>query len=146
MGVDVQTEDSAIRALVGRWVEAACAKDLDGVMACYAPEVVAFDAIAALRFEGTEAYRKHWEYCMGFAEGEMIMRIPDMDITVGGDIAFCHYLANCGCTDTAGNERTGWMRGTVCLRRIDGRWLIDHEHYSVPFDPETMKVMTELQP
>ena len=142
----MSTDEDQVRALIDRWVEKACDKDVDGIMACYAPDVVAYDAIAALRFKGAEAYREHWEYCMGFAPGEMIMRIPDMDVAVGGDIAFCHYLANCGCTDANGNQQTGWMRGTICLRRIDGRWLITHEHFSAPFDPETMKVMTELQP
>jgi ketosteroid isomerase-like protein len=83
---------------------------------------------------------------MGMAMGDMIMRIPEMSVTVGGDVALCHYLFICGGTGEDGNEQTGWMRGTVCLRRIDGQWLITHEHYSVPFDPESMKVLTELQP
>lgn len=142
----MSTDESQIRALIDRWVEGACNKDLESIMSCYAPDVVAFDAIAALRFEGTDAYRKHWEYCMGFAPGDMIMKIPEMSVAISGDVAFCHYLSLCGCTDENGNEQTGWMRGTVCLRKIDGRWLIAHEHYSAPFDPETMKAMTELQP
>lgn len=140
------TDEQSIRALIDRWVEASCNKDVEGIMACYAPDVVAFDAIGALRFQGVDAYRKHWEYCLGFAPGDMVFRIPEMHISIGGDVAFCHYLATCGCTDADGNEEIGWVRGTVCLRRIDGRWLITHEHYSVPFDPETMKARTELQP
>lgn len=142
----MSTDEDQIRALIDRWVEGACNKDVEGIMSCYAPDVVAFDAIAALQFKGTAAYRKHWEYCMGFAMGEMIMRIPEITVAASGDVAFCHYLSICGGTDEHGNEQTGWMRGTVCLRKIDGQWLIAHEHYSVPFDPESMKALTELQP
>lgn len=139
------SDEKEIRALIDRWVEHACNGNIDGVMACYASDVVAYDAIVALQFKGADAYRKHWEYCMSFiGAGDMIMKIPEMSVTAGDDIAFCHYLSLCGCKDQEGKEQTGWMRGTVCLRKIDGRWLIVHEHYSSPFDPESMKVLTEL--
>ncbi len=26
-----------------------------------------------------------------------------------------------------------WLRETLCFRKIDGRWLVTHEHASVPF-------------
>jgi uncharacterized protein (TIGR02246 family) len=144
----MSNDEKQIVALIGRWVEHACNGNLDGVMACYAPDVVAFDAIVALQFKGIDAYRKHWEYCMSFAgtTGDMVMKIPEVSVTVGGDVAFCHYLSICGCHDEDGKEQTGWMRGTVCLRKIDGQWLIAHEHYSAPFDPESMKALTELEP
>ena len=115
-------------------------------MECYAPDVRAFDAIAALEFKGRDSYRKHWEYCLGFAPGDMLFEIHDPDISIGGDIAFCHYLATCGCTDEKGKAEVGCTRGTVCLQRINGQWQIVHEHYSVPFDPQTMQVLTELKP
>jgi ketosteroid isomerase-like protein len=38
------------------------------------------------------------------------------------------------------------MRGTVGYRRTGGRWLIVHEHYSVPFDPESGKALLRLEP
>ncbi|MFC9964242.1 hypothetical protein ACFVH4_08345 [Nocardia ignorata] len=28
------------------------------------------------------------------------------------------------------------MRETVCLRRVDGRWVITHEHISIPMKPQ----------
>lgn len=134
------------RAVLDRWVRAACKKDLDAIMACYAPDVRAFDAITSLQFQGVEAYRKHWEFCLGFAAGEMRFEIHDPDITVRDDMAFCHFLATCGCTDDNGVEQIGWLRGTVCLGKTDGEWRIVHEHYSMPFDPETMKILDQAEP
>lgn len=144
--MNTASDEEEIRALLDRWVETSCGKDLEGLMACYAPDVRAFDAIAQLQFRGAAAYRKHWEYCFGFVDGEMLFKIHDPEIAVRDDLAFCHYLATCGCTDENGKEQIGWTRGTVCLRKTDGDWRIVHEHYSMPFDPETMKILDDLEP
>lgn len=144
--MNAATAEQEIRAVLDRWVHATCTKHLEGIMACYAPDVRAFDAIAQLQFKGAEAYRKHWEYCLGFVNGEMLFEIHDPDIVVREDIAFSYFLATCGCTDKSGKQQIGWTRGTVCLRKTDGEWRIVHEHYSMPFDPETMKILDKAEP
>ena len=45
-------DDAQIRGLLDDWVKAARAKDIDGIMATYAPDILAFDAIAQLQFKG----------------------------------------------------------------------------------------------
>lgn len=144
--MNTATPEREIRDVLDRWIQASCSKDLDGITACYAPDVRAFDAITSLQFQGLEAYRKHWEYCLGFFDGEMQFEIHDPDITVRDDVAFTHFLATCGCPDENGKVEMGWLRGTVCMKRTDGEWRIVHEHYSVPFDPETMKVLDNPAP
>jgi len=140
------TAEQEIHAVLDRWTRAAGKKDLDAIVACYAPDVRAFDAIARLEFRGVEAYRKHWEYCLGLMDGEMLFEIHEPDTTVRDDIAFCHFLARCGGTDRGGKEQAAWTRGTVCLQKSGGRWLIVHEHYSMPFDVDTMKILDKLEP
>jgi ketosteroid isomerase-like protein len=40
-----------------------------------------------------------------------------------------------------------WFRATVCFRKNGGKWLVTHEHASVPFYPDdTMKAATDLKP
>jgi ketosteroid isomerase-like protein len=39
-----------------------------------------------------------------------------------------------------------WVRAALCCRRVDGRWLITHDHESVPFDAETGQALTSLRP
>ncbi len=39
-----------------------------------------------------------------------------------------------------------WVRATLGCRRIDGRWLITHDHESVPFDPASGQALTDLAP
>lgn len=141
------TDEQKVRQLIDAWCEATRKRDLETIMACYAPDVLAFDAIAALQFRGVEAYRKHWETCLGYMpEGDFIMEAHDLEVAVEGDLAFAHYLSRCGCRDEQGNEQAGWMRATVCCRRLAQGWRIAHEHYSAPFDPESGKALLELLP
>lgn len=135
----------AVRALLDDWLKAANAGDLDAITACYAPDIVAYDAILQLQFKGVASYRAHWQECLSGCES-MLFEMHDPEIAVDGDVAFVHYLARCGGTGPDGVEHTGWMRATVGCRRIGGQWLVTHEHFSAPFDPMSGKALFELQP
>lgn len=126
-----------IRNTLEDWAAAVRARDVGRIFTHYAPDIVAFDAIAQLQFKGAEAYRKHWDACMSMCTGEMIFEIHELQITAAADLAFAHALNHCGGTDPDGKEMSGWMRMTSCLRRQDGRWRIVHEHFSAPFDPQS---------
>ena len=139
-------ETTRIRRLIDDWAEAVRASDLDRIMAAYAPDILSFDAIAQLQFKGAEAYRKHWKACIAMCTGPMIFEVHDLAIEAGDDVAFGHYLVRCGGTGPDGKEQTGWMRGTVCCRRRSGRWLVAHEHFSVPFDMASGKALLGLEP
>lgn len=141
-------DETAIRSLIQAWAKAACAGNLEGVMALYAPDVIAFDAIGPLQHKGAEAYRNHWQMCLSYmpSGGQMIMEPHEVRVTVSADIAFAHYLSRCGHIDDKGQEQIGWMRATVCCRNTADGWRIVHEHYSSPFDPQTMKVTENLHP
>jgi ketosteroid isomerase-like protein len=138
--------EAEIRARIDGWTKAACGKDIDGVMPHYAPDVVAFDAIAALQFKGAEAYRKHWQACLEMCPGPTTFEIHDLDITARDDVAFSHYLVHCVGKGPDGEEHGGWMRATVCFRKTNDAWLIVHEHFSAPFDPESSKALLDLEP
>ena len=75
----------------------------------------------------------------------MIFEIHDLDITARDDVAFCHYLSRCGGTGPDGKEQIGWMRATACFRKTNGKWMIVHEHFSAPFDPQSGKALLDLE-
>ena len=56
--------ETELRSQLEDWAHAVRAKDIDRIFAHYAPDIVAFDAIAQLQFKGADAYRKHWETCI----------------------------------------------------------------------------------
>lgn len=139
-------DEAQIRDRLDEWIRAAVGKDIEAVMACYTPDVRAFDAIGALEFVGAAAYRKHWEMCLSHMPDTTTFTRHSLDIVAQGDLAFCHCLFNCGSTDAQGETIGGWTRATICLRRIDGSWLIAHEHYSAPADMESGKTLWDLAP
>jgi len=137
--------ETELRSQLDDWARAVRAKDTDRIFAHYAPDIVAFDAIAQLQFKGAEAYRKHWEACMTMCSGPMIFELHDLQVAAGDDLAFVHGLNRCGGTGPDGKEMVGWMRMTTCFRRQHGQWQVTHEHFSVPFDPQSDKALW-LQP
>jgi uncharacterized protein (TIGR02246 family) len=139
-------EKAQIRGLLDDWAKAARAGDIEGIMTSYAPDILSFDAIGQLQFKGVEAYRKHWETCIAMCSGPMIFEIHDLGIEVGDGVAFGHYLLRCGGTGEDGKEQVGWMRVTVCCRKRGGRWMVAHEHFSVPFDMASGKALLGLEP
>jgi ketosteroid isomerase-like protein len=139
-------EKTEIRGLIDGWAKAARAGDIEGIMAAYAPDILSFDAIAQLQFKGAEAYRKHWKACIAMCSGPTTFEIHDLVIEGGGGLAFGHYLLRCGGTGPDGKEQVGWMRVTVCCRKTSGRWLVAHEHFSAPFDPQSGKALLDLEP
>lgn len=143
--IETSPEDE-IRAAIDSWVKAVVARDIERIMSHYAPDVVSFDAIAALQFKGRDAYRKHWEACLSLCAGEMVFEVHELAVAAERDVAFCHYLVTCGATNEKGEKQVGLMRATVCYRSIGGRWLVVHEHFSAPFDMESGKALLDLKP
>lgn len=134
-----------VRTLLDDYFNAIRASDLEAITAHYAPDVVAFDAIAELEFSGLAAYRAHWKACLDMCE-HMVFEPREPTIRVGDDLALAHCLIHCGGTGPDGTVQTGWMRSTIAARKKDGQWRIVHEHYSMPFDPVSGRILGELAP
>lgn len=112
-------------ALIESWARAIREGDVDGVLAHHADDIVMFDVPLPLRSKSISAYRKTLELFFsfqnkgGFDLGELRIRASD-------SIAFCHSLVRFG------NEAEPNVRLTMAFRKIQGRWLIAHEHHSSP--------------
>jgi uncharacterized protein (TIGR02246 family) len=132
-------DETHIRAMAAAWSNALERRDIDGLLAAYAPDVLLFDAIPPFRICGRDAYRQLWERCLPCFPAKFASEHRDFEVSVSGDVAFAHGLHRIrpvGEEHPAGNT---WLRVTCCYRRIDGQWQVVHEHVSVPFDPETGK-------
>jgi uncharacterized protein (TIGR02246 family) len=128
---NTDSEDQ-IRALLDQWTNAVRAKDIERVVCHYAADVVSFDLAPPLEYKGSEAIRKSLEQWFPTFGGPVGYEIHNLDITVSGDLAFSRSLNHISGRRT--NEETDvWVRATVCYQRSGGKWLITHEHVSVPF-------------
>lgn len=134
-----------VHAMLESYLDAVRRLDLKGITAYYAPDIVAYDAIAQLEFRGVEAYSAHWKMCLEHCQS-MLFEPREPKILTSGDLAVGFYLVKCGGIGPDGKEHLGWMRATFAAQRRSGRWLIVHEHYSSPFDPMTNQIMEGLEP
>jgi ketosteroid isomerase-like protein len=139
-------DEAAITRVIEGWVEALRAKDLDGMMSIYAPELVSFDIVPPLQYVGANAYRKHWEEGLSSFPGPIDYEIADLSITVGDDVAFTHSFNRLSGTMNNGQKIGNWLRWTACWRSINGKWLIVHMQASVPVDVEHGKAVLDLSP
>ncbi len=39
-----------------------------------------------------------------------------------------------------------WHRWTACFRKVNGKWLVTHQHVSLPSDLESGKAVMDLKP
>jgi len=67
-------------------------------------------------------------------------------VEVNGNVAAAHYTLLMTWTDKSGGRSHRLRyRYTQILKRAGGKWLIWHEHLSVPYDPETGKAVLDAK-
>ncbi len=140
------SNNTELHGLIDSWVAANLAKNLDAIIEHYAEDVLAFDAILQLQFKGRAAYRAHWQMCLEMCAGPTTFEVRELQQETSGELGFGHFLAYCGGTDAEGKSQGCWLRVSQGYRKQSGRWLIAHEHFSVPFDPESGQALFGLQP
>jgi uncharacterized protein (TIGR02246 family) len=127
-----ENDEGRVRELIAEWAAAVRAKDVDRVIAHYAEDVVSFDLAPPLQYAGREALRKSLTEWFSTFRGPIGYEFRDLSITAGGDVTFCRSLNRISGRRTNGEETDVWVRATMGFRKVGGRWLIAHEHASVP--------------
>ena len=140
-------DEAALMEFSKEFIEAIRNGKLDKIMSFYAPDVVAFDMAPPFEIMGKEAYRKNWQM---YTDGMIFpteQEMNHMDVTVRGDVAFARSVIHMRGRTKEGQNMDMTFRNTSCLRKIDGKWLIVHEHNSVPIDMKTEKAIwnTEIK-
>jgi uncharacterized protein (TIGR02246 family) len=139
-------EDTQIHEFMDGLAQALRAKDINALMAHYAPDNVTFDLRPPTQVRGADAYRKNFEAWFASVQGSIDYEIRDLRIAMRDDVAFCHYLGHVRSTRTTGEKSDYWVRVTTGLEKMRGQWMVTHEHISVPFNMETMQALLDLQP
>jgi uncharacterized protein (TIGR02246 family) len=129
---DASNDEDAIRRLIESWAAAVRNRDYDGILADHAPDLVMFDVPPPLQSQGLEAYRKTWDLFFSWSSDPIPYDIHELSVTAGADVAFA--VATLGCAEPGpdGGQKALDFRLTVGLRKVAGRWLVTHEHHSIP--------------
>jgi uncharacterized protein (TIGR02246 family) len=130
-----------IRALEDRFVAAFNAKDVNAIMKVYAPgrTLFVFDVIPPRQYVGAAAYRKDWQTFLDSFNGPITGELTNLDIVADRNLAYSHSIQRVTGTDKQGKKLDLTVRVTDVYQKIHGRWLIIHEHVSVPVDLDTDK-------
>jgi ketosteroid isomerase-like protein len=138
--------EALIRQRVEDYAKAIGAKDIDPVMSFFAPNLVSFDiAINTLRYTGADGKRREWQKAFA-AYASIDYEVRDLNVTTDGELALVHALNHVKGTLTSGQATDLWVRWTACFHRIDGVWLVVHDHVSVPVDLEHGQAVLNLTP
>lgn len=140
------TDENQIRAQIEQRVKAVSDKNIDLLLSNYATDVLSFDVVNQLQYVGSTAIRKRLEEWFASFQGSIGYEIGDLKITVGETVAFSHFLFRVSGMLVEGGEVGMWVRATVCFSKIDGQWMITHEHDSVPFDTGNGKALPDIKP
>jgi uncharacterized protein (TIGR02246 family) len=135
-----------IRWLINKWLDAIRNKDIDAVMSHYAPDVETFDIVPPLSSSGRDNYRKGWETWFSTIEGPVEYEMHDLKVAAAENVAFCHSVNRVSSVGKDGGASRTWLRATVGFEKVDGKWLVTHEHISVPFEMKTGMAALDLEP
>jgi ketosteroid isomerase-like protein len=139
-------DEASIRSIIEARAKAVRAGALDAMVADLAEDVASYDVVDPLRRTGKAPSRTRAAEWLAAYDGPVSWENRDVQIVTDRDVAFSHCLSRVTGKLKTGTEIDMWFRTTLGLRRIGGRWLITHEHGSVPFDPESGKASLGLKP
>jgi ketosteroid isomerase-like protein len=146
----VKADEAEILALGGALHVAHLNKDPEGIAAPYAPHAVVFDLEPPLMHDGISIDRKRqW---LDTWDSPIDLIAQNFKVVVSGDHAYGHgYLRMSGSKKGVDHPVSFWMRATMCFERVHtssgAKWLIVHEHTSVPFYmDDSLRPAFDLQP
>ena len=140
-----QSDKAAIRGVIETIDRALHDRDAKAVVNCFTADALLFDLAPPLsrkiNAEELAAWIDTWE-------GPITHESRDFEILLGGDLAVAHCYFRTSALTKQGRERAEWWsRATLCFTRTSGKWLIAHEHTSVPFYMDgSFRAALDLEP
>jgi ketosteroid isomerase-like protein len=122
--------------------------DAEAILSYYAPGYVEYNLAPPLRQPSGDGSPDMLAAWMATFREPPRREVTRLEITVDGGVAFATSIDSLSAVPVGSGERfTLWFRVTLGLRRIDGRWLVTHEHESVPFEMDgSFRASTDLTP
>lgn len=137
-------EENQIHQLMQSLFDAIRLRDINGILSCYDDEVVCYDVRDTLQTDKA-SLRKSWQECFD-SSSEFNVEALDLHVEVDQNFAAAFGLLHSQGVTTEGEKIDVWMRSTSIFRKLDRRWLIVHDHMSVPGDFNTGKILQDLTP
>lgn len=127
-----------ICTLLERWATTTRRGQLDEVLANHSLNVLIYDVLPPMKYEGAEAYRRSWGDWQPETQGEGQFELQDLSVCAGTTVAFAHAFIKCGGTLPDGAKFEDLVRATFCLSKSGDHWNVVHQHISKPFKPTAL--------
>jgi ketosteroid isomerase-like protein len=132
METDVSKDQAEVLAVIEQLRKMNHDKDAAGFAALFAADAADYNLAPPLSHRGID--RREKQAWFDSWDGPVEVEARDFEVTVSGDVAFCHGFMHMNATAKAGARLVSfWMRSTLHLKRDAGQWRITHSHTSVPF-------------
>jgi ketosteroid isomerase-like protein len=128
------TAESEVRTVLEEWAAATRQSRRDDILKNHSAYLVIFDVLPPMKYESAESYRRSWDEWQPVTQGEAVFDLENLTITAGNDVAFAHSFIRCGGTLPDGKTFQDLVRATFCLRKVNGSWVIEHQHVSKPYE------------
>jgi ketosteroid isomerase-like protein len=125
-------DEAPVRLLLQHLATATRNGQRDDVLKNHLPDVLIYDVLAPMKYEGAAAYRQSWDEWQPDTQGEGWFDLEDLSVTVGEDVAFAHCFIRCGGVLPNGKTFEDLVRATFGLRKASGSWKVAHQHISKP--------------
>ena len=139
-------DDAEIRAAIKRFDAAFNARKTEEFLALYTAEADAiyFEKALPLQIRGRDDFRKYVD--SAFTETAQLQQETTVEkVIADGNIAAAACIVRASWADTTGrHSQVG--RFTMVFKKLNGKWLIWHEHYSLPYDEATGKAVFDARP
>ncbi|HTY56934.1 MAG TPA: nuclear transport factor 2 family protein [Candidatus Binataceae bacterium] len=134
-------EVAQIKAVEEKIAADAKARNLDAIMKNYPPgnTLVVFDLAPPREYQGYDAFRKDWQNFLDMFSGPITYDLVDLNVVADHKLGYARMIQHVAGTGKDGKPIDLNVRVTDVLQKTNGRWLIIHEHASVPVDLATGK-------
>ena len=121
---------------------------MNKIMSCYTPDesLFVFDVIPPRQYVGAKAYRKNLEDLFAQYPGRIEAEMSDLNVMANRALGYAHLIFHGVFTDKDGKKTDTNVRTTDVFRKTGGKWLIVHEHNSVPVDLASGKADLTAKP
>jgi ketosteroid isomerase-like protein len=124
------SETGRVQRMIERWAHTIETGDRSGILADHADDLLMFDFPSVVR--GIAAYDKTWDFFFANPKGAITFKPRDIQLRQATAVAFASCQIHCDGTSAGPLD----LRLTVGLEKRNGRWIITHEHHSVPTTEE----------
>jgi len=126
------SDTERVRQLLLAWATATRTGARDTILQSHASDVLVYDVLPPMLYQGSDAYRASWSSWQPETQGDDIFEFTELDVVAGSDVAFGSGLIRCGGTLQDGRTFEDLVRATFCLQNRAGAWLVTHQHISKP--------------